>query len=599
VADTALAVGETSLVTFTFSEVVTGFTNADLAVANGTLGAVSSNDGGVTWTATFTPTAEVTDTSNLITLANTGVADAAGNAGSGSTDSANYAIDTARPTATIVVADSALAVGETAQVTVTFSEPVTGFSLADLSVTNGTLSGLSSSDGGTTWTATFTPDVGIEQGGVQITLANAGVLDGAGNAGSGSTASATLAIDTRVPVVSAITDAGLQGDTVVYTLRFSEAVSGLDVADFVLQKGSSVQATVEQVTAVDDLTYTVQVGGVGGSGPLTLLFQATGSGVTDAAGNAVTQSASSAEIAVRPPAIPAEVVPPPAAAPVVVVPQSTVVLPLVVVSADPISTAGLPVIVAATQPSAPTGLGLLGGAAYTTANGQVGSFSPGVNVGLTPTPLSPADSGRTGPSAVPGFSSSLTAMPDVGSFNAVAGSAVDIRLPPSTFSHADPTARVVVEARQSNGQPLPAWLRFDPVTGALSGQPPAGMQMQLSITLTARDEAGRQATTQLNLRIEGRQTERPAGATSPPTPPALPRPGAMLWPPDAGPHREALAQADGDVLPTPAAAEQATERTAATAAERAGHANADPAEARRAERTALLAQLRAAAQRAA
>ncbi len=100
VADTALRTGETSLVTITFSEAVTGFTNADLTVENGTLSAVSSSDGGVTWTATFTPTANISDTTNVITLDNTGVIDAAGNAGSGSTDSNNYAIDTAPPTLT-------------------------------------------------------------------------------------------------------------------------------------------------------------------------------------------------------------------------------------------------------------------------------------------------------------------------------------------------------------------------------------------------------------------------------------------------------------------------------------------------------------------
>jgi hypothetical protein len=49
-ADTALKIGETSLVTITFSEAVTGFTNADLTIANGTLSAVSSSDGGITWT---------------------------------------------------------------------------------------------------------------------------------------------------------------------------------------------------------------------------------------------------------------------------------------------------------------------------------------------------------------------------------------------------------------------------------------------------------------------------------------------------------------------------------------------------------------------
>ena len=149
--------GETSLVTITFNEAVSGFTNADLTIANGTLSAVSSSDGGITWTATFTPTASITDTTNLITLDNTGVQDAAGNAGSGTTDSNNYAIDTVRPTATIVVADTALRIGETSLVTITFSEAVSGFTNADLTIANGTLSAVSSSDGGITWTATFTP----------------------------------------------------------------------------------------------------------------------------------------------------------------------------------------------------------------------------------------------------------------------------------------------------------------------------------------------------------------------------------------------------------------------------------------------------------
>ncbi|MES3024950.1 MAG: DUF4347 domain-containing protein, partial [Pseudomonadota bacterium] len=64
VTDSALSVGETTLVTFTFSEAVTGFDNTDLTIANGTLGAVSTANGGITWTATFTPNANVTDTSN-------------------------------------------------------------------------------------------------------------------------------------------------------------------------------------------------------------------------------------------------------------------------------------------------------------------------------------------------------------------------------------------------------------------------------------------------------------------------------------------------------------------------------------------------------
>ena len=54
--DSALKVGETSTLTITFSEAVNNFDNTDITLANGTLTAVSSGDGGVTWTGTFTPT---------------------------------------------------------------------------------------------------------------------------------------------------------------------------------------------------------------------------------------------------------------------------------------------------------------------------------------------------------------------------------------------------------------------------------------------------------------------------------------------------------------------------------------------------------------
>src|SRR5690606_17697836 len=97
VADAALKADETSLVTITFSEAVTGFTNTDLTVANGTLSTVSSSDGGITWTATLTPTADIEDVTNVITLDNAAVTDAAGNAGTGTTESNNYAIDTKAP----------------------------------------------------------------------------------------------------------------------------------------------------------------------------------------------------------------------------------------------------------------------------------------------------------------------------------------------------------------------------------------------------------------------------------------------------------------------------------------------------------------------
>ncbi|MGE9870421.1 Ig-like domain-containing protein, partial [Pseudomonas sp. R19M] len=240
VTDTALGIGQTSLVTVTFSEAVTGFTNADLTIANGTLSAVSSSDGGITWTATLTPAAGITDTSNVITLDNTGVADLAGNAGGGTTDSNNYTVDSQRPTATIVVADSALTAGETSLVTITFSEAVTGFTNSDLSVPNGTLSAVSSADGGVTWTATFSPNVGTRDATNLIILDNTGITDLAGNAGSGTTSSANFTLDTVRPTATIVVadNAVKIGDTSLVTITFSEAVSGFTNADLTVANGT-------------------------------------------------------------------------------------------------------------------------------------------------------------------------------------------------------------------------------------------------------------------------------------------------------------------------------------------------------------------------
>ncbi|PMY11828.1 Ig-like domain-containing protein, partial [Pseudomonas sp. GW460-13] len=284
VADTALKIGETSLVTITFSEAVSGFTNADLTIANGTLSAVSSSDGGITWTATFTPTASVNDTTNLITLNNTGVSDLAGNAGSGTTDSNNYAIDTLRPTATIVVADTALRIGETSLVTITFSEAVSGFTNADLTIANGTLTAVSSSDGGITWTATFTPTASINDTTNLITLNNTGVSDLAGNAGSGTTDSNNYAIDTVRPTATiVVADTALRiGETSLVTITFSEAVSGFTNADLTIANG-----TLTAVSSSDGgITWTATFTPSASINDTTNLVTLNNTGIADLAGNA-------------------------------------------------------------------------------------------------------------------------------------------------------------------------------------------------------------------------------------------------------------------------------------------------------------------------
>jgi len=283
IADPVLAAGETSLVTITFSEAVSGFDNSDLTVPNGTLSAVSSSDGGITWTATFTPTSNIKDTTNIVSLNNAGYTDLAGNAGTGSTLSGNFTIDTVRPTATIVVADNALALGETSTVTITFSEAVSGFSTADLTISNGTLTNLASGDGGITWTATFTPTSNITDSSNLIVLDNTGVANASGNAGIGTTDSNNFSIDTQRPTATIVVsnDALNAAGSSVVTITFSEAVTGFTLGDLTAPNG-----TLSNLSTLDNITWTATLTPNAATTHAGDVISLDNSLVSDSAGNA-------------------------------------------------------------------------------------------------------------------------------------------------------------------------------------------------------------------------------------------------------------------------------------------------------------------------
>ncbi|MFD2365132.1 Ig-like domain-containing protein [Pseudoduganella sp. GCM10020061] len=238
--DHTLVFGETATVTVTFSEAVTGFDAADITVANGTLGALASSDGGRTWTAQLTPALNVSDTSNVVSVSHAGVNDAAGNAGSGTSESANYSVATNGLRSVITLSDSELKAGETATVTISFNQRVSGFTASDLNVANGSLSGLTSADGGRTWTATLLPSVSTADATNVIALAHSSVRDASGAPGLGSSTSANYTVNTVRP--TAIVRVGdkilAPGETALVTVQFSEAVSGFDINDLSVIGGS-------------------------------------------------------------------------------------------------------------------------------------------------------------------------------------------------------------------------------------------------------------------------------------------------------------------------------------------------------------------------
>ncbi|EKB19833.1 type 1 secretion C-terminal target domain (subclass), partial [Aeromonas veronii AMC35] len=100
------------------------------------------------------------------------------------------------PSVVVNIVDEQLTVGETSDVTFTFSEKVTGFELDDLIVVGGTVTGLTSADGGQTWTATFTPDANFT-GTASVTVKPESYTDLAGNKGTGG--QDTAPVDTQAP----------------------------------------------------------------------------------------------------------------------------------------------------------------------------------------------------------------------------------------------------------------------------------------------------------------------------------------------------------------------------------------------------------------
>ena len=195
--DTSLISGENSLITFAFNRNPgTSFSSGDITVSGGSI----SNLGGSinTYTATFTPTANIESTASVSVIAaswndvfdNPGGADA----------SATMQVDTINPAAAILF--SAPAINDTAKtalVTFSFSEKVLGFSAEDISVTNGTLSNFTGF--GNYYCALFTAQDGVAATGA-ISIAANSYTDIAGN--SGSAASDWINIDTLNPIPSLV-----------------------------------------------------------------------------------------------------------------------------------------------------------------------------------------------------------------------------------------------------------------------------------------------------------------------------------------------------------------------------------------------------------
>lgn len=223
----------------TFSASVTGFTAADLVVANGTVASFAGS--GASYTVTVTPAAD-----GLVTLtvpAGSGVdSDGQGNRVGG----AGSLYDLTPPTVTITMPAGPIAGAQTAYLQ--FSEPVSGVTV---SATGGTAGAATAQTGDPTrFAVTITPTATGT-----YTLNVTGASDVAGNA-LAATVSASVAADTTLSQLAITTTAGSRTATspIPFTFTFTAAPTGFAAGDVQVANGA-----VGSLVAASATTFTMNV----------------------------------------------------------------------------------------------------------------------------------------------------------------------------------------------------------------------------------------------------------------------------------------------------------------------------------------------------
>jgi hypothetical protein len=129
---------------------------------------------------------------------------------------------------------------------------------------------------------------------------------------------------------------------------------------------------------------------------------------------------------------------------------------------------------------------------------QVGASDTPLNPGSTYLGEMPAAPVNTTEPAAP-----LRVLPDLGDFSVRSGTELRVQLPDNFIMQSGGEGNVTIEARLANGQPLPAWMTFDPKTKTLIGRPPLGTNRTLSVEIIVRDSMGRQATSHVDIQVQG------------------------------------------------------------------------------------------------
>ncbi|HAQ35048.1 MAG TPA: hypothetical protein DCQ53_06785, partial [Alphaproteobacteria bacterium] len=275
----------------TFDEAVQNVT-ADDFTRTGTTGTLAVNNVSATVTDVTVSGGDMASVNDTVELGFAGgqdIADTAGNALSNTTPTGTndntFLVDHAPPS--VVISGPSGPVSGAFSVTLTFSEPMTGVAVGNISVGNGAASNLQQSDS-VTYSATITP---AGEGSVTVNFAAGAATDTAGNDNLAASQFSVTA-DTTAPRLSHFS--GIQTythlDTISFRATFNEDVANVSATDFSV---SGTTATVTNVAANVDGSYTLTVSG----GDLADIANTTvslaiagGHDIADVAGNLLTNT---------------------------------------------------------------------------------------------------------------------------------------------------------------------------------------------------------------------------------------------------------------------------------------------------------------------
>ena len=285
-------------VTYTVTYADANFNSSTLANGDITLNTTGSATGtpvvtgsGLTRTVTISG---ITGNGTLgISIAANTATDLAGNSAPAAGPSTTFTVDNVVPTVTIARTDGNPIHDNVLDFQAVFSEAVTGVDGSDftLTTTGGITSGTISVTplNATTYNVTVINVSGTGTARLDLNGSGTGITDAGGNAPAGLTGGEVYTVDQTAPTVSSINIAGTSptnASSVDYTVTFSEAVTGVDGADFTVTKTGNANGSVTGVTG-SGTTYTVTVGSVSGNGTLRLDLNGSGTAIVDGAGNPI------------------------------------------------------------------------------------------------------------------------------------------------------------------------------------------------------------------------------------------------------------------------------------------------------------------------